>query len=218
MLLGDDDLKSFINELKEFNKNRKLEIKNFTIKDIGKTVNIKLVLVSILKFKNKVYVESIVDTWLSKIVRKEKQLEFADKISDWKDLQDKYNSGNKFNINNFVFSHDSKARITGLIAVLFSVLAVIIIKNGDVNIFYELFSREGLKLLLIIALLVIESLFLTYMTISVTKELLDFIDDYFNDKFELDKKPSDLRVNRFIGRLLLKTSIETEIQCIKIIK
>lgn len=205
MLLDRNDLAEFINEI---NKSRKIEIKDFVIRDIGQAIKIKTAFRSILTVANKTYVEKIIDTWLSKVVRKEEQLQFADKISEWKKLQDQYNLGNSFNINNFIFSPDSKARITGLVAVLFTVTAAIIIKNGDVNIFYELFSYEGLRLFAVTAILVIELLSIAYMIIGLVKEIIDYIDDCFNDLLVLDKKPSDLRISRFIRRLLLRATIE----------
>ena len=118
--------------------------------------------------------------------------------------------GSNFNINNFIFSPDSKARITGLMAVLFTVTTAIIIKNGDVEVFYEIFSYEGLKLFAITAILVIELIFIAYMVIGLVKEIIDYIDDCFNDLLGLDKKPSDLRISRFIRRLLLRATIENK--------
>ncbi|WP_201560092.1 MULTISPECIES: hypothetical protein [unclassified Psychrobacter] len=210
MLLERNDLMNFINELNEFNENRRIEIKDFTVRDIRQAIKIKSTFVSILTVGNKVYVEKIIDTWVLSIVKKEEQLQFAGKISNWKSLQDQYNLGNSFNINNFVFNPDSKSRITGLMAVLFTVTAAIIIKNGDVNIFYEVFSYEGLKLFAVTAILVIELLSIAYMIIGLIKEIIDYIDDCFNDFFVIDKNPSNLRISRFIRRLLLKATIETK--------
>lgn len=111
MLLERNDLMNFINELNEFNENRRIEIKDFTVRDIRQAIKIKSTFVSILTVGNKVYVEKIIDTWVLSIVKKEEQLQFAGKISNWKSLQDQYNLGNSFNINNFVFNPDSKSRV-----------------------------------------------------------------------------------------------------------
>lgn len=207
MLLNRSDLNNFINE---FNENKIIAIKGFTIRDIEQVIKIKLDFLYILKVGNKIYVEKVIDAWLSRKIRKKEQLQFANKISDWKKLQDQYNLGNTISISNFVFSPDSKARITGLMAVLFTVTAAVIIKNGDANIFYEIFSYEGLKLFSITAILIIELIFIAYMIIGFIKEIIDYIDDCFNDLFVLDKKPSNLRISRFIRRLLLRATIENK--------
>ena len=77
MLLHRNDLKKFI---KEFNENRIIEIKNFSIGDIRKFIKIKTAFRYILKVENKNYVEKIIDVWLSRKVIKNEQLQFADKI------------------------------------------------------------------------------------------------------------------------------------------
>ncbi len=152
---------------------------------------------------NQQVINIISTNWLDEKIHRYNYLYIAEKISKTSKFLKIHNVNKSIPFLDIIYTSDSKVRITSYLIALFSLIGVILIKNSDTSIFFELFTMEVLGLYIRLAILAFAFMFLIFVYQHLAIDIFNSIQDVFDDLFKRDKIPNKNRVNRFIRVLII---------------